>query len=117
MTGEMDALIGSLAGEPEVHQPVRGRITGASACARFVAETSGWMPERGVTVEDVDSIPTPSRGVEEFMLHVDGDARPIELPMALAAHLDPQARMTELRIYFSRWPLAERAPRRPSPAI
>ena len=106
MTGEMDALIGSFAGEPEVHQPVRGRIKGASAFARFVAETTGWMTERSVTVEDVHSILTPSRGVEEFVLHVDGDAGPIELPMALAADLDPHARMTELRIYFSRWPLS-----------
>jgi len=75
---------------------------------------SGWSnggrtprtPESGVTVEDVDSILTPSRGVEEFVLHVDGDAGRIELPMALAADLDPHARMTELRIYFSRWPLS-----------
>jgi hypothetical protein len=42
------------------------------------------MAERGVSVEDVDSILTPSRGVEEFVL----------------------SRMTELRIYFSRWPLS-----------
>jgi hypothetical protein len=106
MTGELDALIGSFAGEPEVHQPVRGRIKGASAFARFVTDTTAWMAEHGVTVEDVDSIVTSTRGVEEFVLHVDGDAGRIELPTALAADLDPHARMTELRIYFSRWPLS-----------
>jgi hypothetical protein len=106
MTGEIDALIGSFAGEPEVHQPVSGRIRGASAFARFVSDTTGWMAERGVSVEDVDSILTSSRGVEEFVLHISGDGGPIELPMALAADLDPQSRMTELRIYFSRWPLS-----------
>jgi hypothetical protein len=106
MTGEIDALVGSFAGEPEVHQPVSGRIRGASAFARFVADTTGWMTESGVSVEDVDSILTPSRGVEEFVLHVAGERGPIELPMALAADLDPQDRMTELRIYFSRWPLS-----------
>jgi hypothetical protein len=105
-TGEIEALIGSFAGEPEVHQPVRGRIKGAVAFARFVTETTTWMAERGVTVEDVDSIVTSRRGVEEFVLHLDGDAGPIELPMALVADLDPRARMTELRIYFSRWPLS-----------
>jgi hypothetical protein len=29
MSGEIDALIGSFAGEPELHHPVRGRIKGA----------------------------------------------------------------------------------------
>jgi hypothetical protein len=106
MTGEMDALIGSFAGEPEVHQPVRGRIKGASAFKRFVSDTTTWMTELGVKVEDVDFIVTPARGVEEFVLRVKGDAGLIELPMALAADLDPRARMSELRIYFSRWPLS-----------
>jgi SnoaL-like domain len=106
MTGEIDALAGSFAGEPELHQPVRGRIKGASAFARFVTDTTTWMAERSVTVEDVGSILTSTRGVEEFVLHVDGDAGRIELPMALAADLDPDIRMIELRIYFSRWPLS-----------
>ena len=106
ISGEIDALVGSFAGEPEVHQPVSGRIRGASAFARFVSYTTGWMHDSGVSVEDVDSIATPSRGVEEFVLHVDGEGGRIELPMALAADLDAHARMTELRIYFSRWPLS-----------
>jgi hypothetical protein len=106
LSGEMDALIGSFAREPEVHHPVRGRIKGAAAFARFVADTTTWIRESGVTVEDVDAIVTPSRGVEEFVLHVDGDAGPIALPMALASDLDQHARMTELRIYFSRLPLS-----------
>jgi hypothetical protein len=106
LTGEIDALVASFADEPEVHQPVRGRIKGVSAFERFVTDTTTWMAESGVTVEDVDSLLTPAHGVEEFVLHVDSDAGPIELPMALAADLDPQARMTELRIYYSRWPLS-----------
>jgi SnoaL-like domain len=106
MTGEIDALIGSFAGEPEVHQPVRGRIRGASAFERFVSDTTAWMLESGVTVEDVGSIVTPARAVDELVLHVPGDSGTIELPMALAADLDPRARMAELRIYYSRWPLS-----------
>jgi hypothetical protein len=105
LTGEVDALIGSFAGEPELHHPVSGRVKGASAFARFVTDTTTWMAERNVTVEDVDFIVTPSRGVEEFVLHLDGEAGRIELPLALAADLDQDARMIELRMYFSRWPL------------
>jgi SnoaL-like domain len=105
MTGEIDALIGSFAGEPEVHHPVRGRLRGASAFVRFVTDMTSWMAERNVTVKDVNFIITPSGGVEEFVLHLDGDAGRIELPLAVAADLDQDARMIELRMYFSRWPL------------
>jgi hypothetical protein len=31
MTGELDALVGSFAGVPELHHPVRGRVKGARA--------------------------------------------------------------------------------------
>ena len=43
LTGELDALIGSFAGEPEVHHPVRGRIKGARAFEEFVNETNAWL--------------------------------------------------------------------------
>jgi SnoaL-like domain len=105
LTGEIDALIGSFASEPQVHHPVRGRIKGSSAFVRFVTEMTTWMAERNVTAEDVNFIVTPSYGVEEFVLHLDGDAGRIELPLALAADLDQDARMIELRFYFSSWPL------------
>lgn len=106
LTGEIDALVGSFAAEPEVHQPVRGRIRGAAAFEQFVTDTTTWMGENDVTVEDVDSIMTPVRAVDELVLHVEGNAGPVELPMALAADLGPGAHMKELRIYFSRWPLS-----------
>jgi hypothetical protein len=102
MTGETAALIGSFTDEPEVHHPVRGRIKGSAAFAGFVTDLTAWMTAGDVTVEDVNFIVTPSGGVEEFVLHVGGG---IELPVALAADLDRDARMTELRMYFSNWPL------------
>jgi hypothetical protein len=105
MTGEIDALIGSFAGEPELHHPVRGRVRGTSAFVRFVRDMTTWMAERNVTVEDVNFIFARPRGVEEFLLHLDGDAGRIELPLALAADLDEDDRMTDLRMYFSGWPL------------
>jgi hypothetical protein len=49
---------------------VRGRIKGATAFERFRVGDDAWMVEQGVTVEDVDSVVTPSRGAEEFVLHV-----------------------------------------------
>jgi hypothetical protein len=38
MTGEIDALVESFSGVPEVHHPVRGRIKRESAFRRFVSD-------------------------------------------------------------------------------
>jgi hypothetical protein len=40
MTGELDALVGSFADEPELHHPVRRRIRGVRAFEAFVTEQS-----------------------------------------------------------------------------
>ncbi|MGW5237524.1 hypothetical protein ACWEOW_01170 [Monashia sp. NPDC004114] len=38
MAGELDALVDSFAGEPGVHDPVRGRIRGVRAFESYVRE-------------------------------------------------------------------------------
>lgn len=38
MAGEPDALVGSFAAEPELHDPVRGRVKGTCAFGAFVTE-------------------------------------------------------------------------------
>jgi hypothetical protein len=105
MTGEIEALIGSFAGEPELHHPVRGRIKGDRAFERFVIETNAWFAARRVTVEDVNVTRPPVRGVEEVVLHLDSDDGRIELPVAIAGERDADDRMFEMRLYFSTWPL------------
>jgi hypothetical protein len=64
IAGETDALVGSFAGEPEVHHPVRGRIKGVAAFTAFVAEMSAWFAERDVAVEDVERVVLRTRGFE-----------------------------------------------------
>jgi SnoaL-like domain len=112
-TGDTDALIGSFAGEPELHHPVRGRIKGARAFAAFVADTNAWMAKRNVSVEYVDRIFTQPRGVEEVLLHFEGEDGPVELPFALVADRRSDGRIEELRLYFSAWPLSGRHANRP----
>ena len=112
-TGDTDALIGSFAGEPELHHPVRGRVKGTQAFTRFVAETNAWMDERNVSVEYVDRILTERRGVEEVVLHLEGEAGSVDLPFALVADRRPDGRIEELRLYFSTWPLSGRHANRP----
>ena len=75
MAGEPDALVESFAGEPELYDPVRGRIKGARAFEAFVAEMSAWLVQRNVSVEDVEHVVLERRGFEEVVLHLDGDDR------------------------------------------
>jgi hypothetical protein len=105
MSGQTDPLVRSFAGEPELHHPVRGRVKGRRAFERFVTDTNAWLVERNATIEDVDRIITPRRGVEEVVLSLDGDHGRVELPVAIAADRADDARIIELRVYFSTWPL------------
>jgi SnoaL-like domain len=113
LSGEMDALVGSFAGEPELHHPIRGRVKGDRALEHFVTYTRDWFAEQSVAVEDVNLLLTPARGVEEVVLHFESDDGPVALPMAAAAEHAPNDRITELRVYYSTWPLYGRHAVRP----
>jgi hypothetical protein len=113
LAGEFDALVESFAGEPEVHDPVRGRIRGTEAFEAFVNETSAWLRERNVAVEHVDHLVRQHDGFEEVVLHLDGDAGRVALPVAIVGTKEPDARLDELRVYWSSWPLTGRHTIRP----
>lgn len=112
-SGEIDALVGSFAGEPELHHPLRGRVKGARAFERFVAETNAWLTARNVEWGEIERIITLRRSIEEIVLTVDRDGDRIEVPVAVAADRDDDGRILELRIYFGNWPLTGRHANRP----
>jgi hypothetical protein len=105
MTGELDALIGSFAGQPEVHHPVRGRIRGAQEFGAFVTELNAWFGRRHVSVEEVDGVAAQRHGFDEVILHLDGTTGRIGLPVATVADKRFDRRIKELRIYYSTRPL------------
>jgi SnoaL-like domain len=105
MTGEFGALIDSFAGEPELHHPVRGRISGVAAFERYAEETMAWLVDRRATADDVHFTITADRGVEETLLHLDGEDGRIELPVAIVSDKDERRRIVEQRVYYSSWPL------------
>jgi hypothetical protein len=115
LSGEVDALVESFSGVPEVHHPVSGRIKGEVAFRRFVADMTGWLADRNAEVEAVNILLTGPRGVEEVVLHLDGERGRIALPVGLA--IDHQQgedeRIVEVRMYFSSWPLTGRHAHRP----
>jgi len=113
VSGEIDALVESFSGVPEVHHPVRGRIRGERAFRGFVDEMTAWLQSRNVDVEHVNFLITHPRGVEEAVLRLDGDHGRIGLPIALVSDHDEDERIVELRLYFSTWQLNGRHANRP----
>jgi hypothetical protein len=113
MSGEIDALVSSFAAAPELHDPVRGRVKGTRAFEAFVSETSAWLRDRNVSVEEVEHVMTDRHGFEEVILHFDSDDGRVDLPVAVVADLRSDYRIEELRIYFSNWPRDGRHAHRP----
>ena len=114
LSGEMDALVDSFAGEPELYDPVRGRIRGRKAFEAHVTETAAQLRQRNISVEDVERIVMDERGFEEVVLHLDGDDDGrVDLPVAIVADHRTDGRLHELRVYYSRWQLTGRHAIRP----
>ena len=105
IAGDPDALVASFAGEPQLHDPVRGRVKGERAFRAYVAAASTWLAQRHATVEDIDHVVLAHRGFEEVVLHLDGG---VDLPFALVADRARDGLIVELRIYHSCWPLTGR---------
>jgi hypothetical protein len=112
-SGETDALVESFAGEPELHHPVRGRVKGRRAFERFVAETNAWLTAHNAVGGQVQRIITPRRVIEETLLTLDGEQGRMKLPIGIVADRDGDARIIELRVYYSGWPLSGRHSDRP----
>jgi hypothetical protein len=103
-SGETDALVGSFAGEPELHHPFRGRVKGRGAFERYVADTNAWLTERNGVVGDAERISTSVCGIEETVVTLDGEQGRVELPIAVVADRNDDGRVVELRIYYGTWP-------------
>ena len=123
LAGDPEPLVESFAGEPEVHDPVRGRVKGAAAFRAFAAETSAWLRDHHASVEDVEHAVLTRHGFEEVVLHLDGDGDggPVHLPVAVVADRRDDGRIEELRVYFTQEPMGGQLSRppllQPDPAL
>jgi hypothetical protein len=114
MTGEIGALVGSFAGEPELHHPIQGRVKGKRAFERYVSDTIAWLEELNISIEEIGhTIRTSHRSVGEGILHLEGGAAPVDLPVAIVTDRRPNGRIDEIRMYYSPWPLTGRHANRP----
>ena len=62
---------------------------------------------------EVEYVVAGRRGFAEVVLHLDGEAAPLDLPVAVVSEKQADGRIVELRIYNSSWPLTGRHTNRP----
>jgi SnoaL-like domain len=113
LTGEIDALIQSFGGEPEVHYPVRGRVKGERAFAAYAAVTKAWLEERQASIEHLGILSTKRRSVGEAVLNLSGKDGRVDLPVAVVSDQRSDRLMKEVRVYYSSWQLTGRHAIRP----
>ncbi len=72
----------------------------------FVAGTADWLRERDAVVENVALTRTPTRTVEEVVLHLLSDQGVrVELPVGVVSDRNPGRTLKAVRVYHSMWPL------------
>jgi hypothetical protein len=108
MSGEHDALIRSFAGEPVLHDPRNGRVKGVRAFEAYVTKLGSWLAHHNMSFDPVDHVFLEPRGFEEVVIHLDGEAGRVDVPVAIVADRQADGRLVELRIYHSIWALTGR---------
>jgi len=106
MAGEPEALVRSFAAEPVLDDPRVGYVEGARRLRAFANGTADWLRERDAVVENVALTLTPTRTVEEVVLHLlADDGGRVELPVAVVSDRNPDRTLKAIRVYHSMWPL------------
>jgi SnoaL-like domain len=112
LAGEIEALLGSFAGEPRLRHPLRGDIEGEQEFREFVTDTEQWLRDHEAGIEDVQRSVLDDRGFEEVIVHLKAGEEHIDLPHAMVADHDAVGRIKEIRVYFSTRPLTGHRTRR-----
>jgi hypothetical protein len=94
MAKEPEALVRSLAArQPVLDDPRLGYVEGARRLRALVNGTVEWLGERDAVVENVALRLTPTRTVEEVVVHLcsQRDGVRVELPVAIVSERNPPA--------------------------
>src|ERR671916_307963 len=115
LAGEPEALVSSFAArQPVLDDPRVGYVEGVRELRAFASGTADWLRERDAVVENVALTRTPTRTVEEVVLHVLAESGVrVELPVAVVSDRNPDRTLKTIRVYHSMWPLTGRHTVRP----
>jgi hypothetical protein len=105
LVGDREAIGGGFAGDPAIDDPFAGRVRGASALDRFVAERHAWLAARDARLTAGPITRAAGRTVFEAVLRLRQEGRDVDLPIAVVGDDDPGGRVRALRVYHSFWPL------------
>src|ERR671915_1919341 len=107
LADEPEALVSSFAArQPVLDDPRVGYVEGTRELRAFASGTAEWLRERDAVVENVALTRTPTRTVEEVVLHLLGDdGGRVELPVAVVSDRNPERTLKVIRLYHSTWPL------------
>src|SRR5215211_5172305 len=82
------------------------RVASVGELRAFVNGTADWLRERDAVVENVALTRTPTRTIEEVVLHLlADDGGRVKLPVAIVADRNPDRTLKAIRVYHSMWPL------------
>ena len=104
IAGDSAALRAGFAGAPAIDDPFAGRVRGAAAFARFVAERHAWLRARKARAVPVRTTRGATRTIVESELHLREAGGAIVLPIAVVGDR-AGGRVASLRVYHSFWPL------------
>lgn len=105
VAGRVEAVAALFAGEPQVDDPLVGRVRGRAELARLVRHGHGWLDEAAATVEPLAEARTDQRAVAEATLSLALERGDVDLPVCVVADL-ADGLATALRVYHSTWPLS-----------
>jgi hypothetical protein len=113
MSGEPEALIRSFGGQPVLHDPLHGRVLGVRAFEWYVGLIKEFLTHHNMSFDPVEDVLTRHRGLEEVVLHLDGEGGRVKVPAAIVADRGADGRLVELRVYHSMWVVMGRHVHRP----
>jgi hypothetical protein len=103
--GKTEELLGIFAGEPGIHDPLGGHVSGREAAWRFAGDHHSWLEAHEARAEHLRTTREAGRAVAESVLRlVLGEVR-VGLPVAVVGENGDEGRLQEARVYHSTWPL------------
>ncbi len=102
--GDLRGILGLFSNSPRVNDPALGWVE-VALFAQFVADSRDGLRLRKARVAHVATTASDTRAVEECVVTLQRHGVTVDLPVALAGDVAPDALLESIRIYHSMWPL------------